>query len=263
MIRGAIDYIDRERVGGWIYTPLSTLEGNTVLAFHGPNCVGAGVVEIFRPDLADAGLGDGNLGFSFGISLGPDADETEVVIKLEGSDLFLKQASASVRADAVGGLAPGMRQHSVDDIEWMRSRGWLVQTDFDFLRAITTVGLFDRSLRDGARLFDPKAEAKALLELYAQTSVDLREEKFSPADLVQFAALALKEGVTPVCAIYAQDVASVAVVEGSQHDADIGGVRDLTGAVNYRCGADRLIFVDLRCALEGRGAQDITVFWAR
>ena len=58
MIRGHIDLATRSRVEGWLHSDRMGLAGATVLAFHDETCVGGGPIDVFRQDLADAGLGE-------------------------------------------------------------------------------------------------------------------------------------------------------------------------------------------------------------
>ncbi|ESQ88888.1 hypothetical protein ABAC460_13995 [Asticcacaulis sp. AC460] len=114
MIRGAIDSVHPDKIGGWIYSEIGSLRGKKVLAFVGGLCVGSGEIGLFRQDLADAGLDEGYVGFNFDITL-PSRDKlSSVVVSLENSDLFLKQADAVVGAPAVaqagGATYPGQRR---------------------------------------------------------------------------------------------------------------------------------------------------------
>ncbi|EGF93576.1 hypothetical protein ABI_20160 [Asticcacaulis biprosthecium C19] len=115
MIRGAIDSVHPDKIGGWIYSEIGSLRGKRVLAFVGSQCVGSGEVGLFRQDLADAGLDEGYVGFNFDISL-PHRDKLlSVVVSLENSDLFLKQGAAEVGAPAAVATAgnavyPGQRR---------------------------------------------------------------------------------------------------------------------------------------------------------
>ena len=96
MLRGAIDMVQSDQIGGWIYPELGTVVDQTVLAFMDNNCVGSGRIGFVREDLKAAGLGDGRLGFNFPISVGGESDLSRIVVKLEGSDLALLQSRARV-----------------------------------------------------------------------------------------------------------------------------------------------------------------------
>ena len=96
MIRGAIEIADPKRVVGWMVSSAASLRGKTVLAFSGEQCVGSGMVEVFRGDLLRANLGDGYAGFDFPIALLPDQDAASVVVRLENSDAAILQAGCEV-----------------------------------------------------------------------------------------------------------------------------------------------------------------------
>ena len=96
MIRGAIESVQDKVVSGWIYAGPYKVRDHLVLAFSGPRCVGSGKVEIFRKDLAEAGLGDGYCGFHFPIELKPGEPPASVVIRLADSDAALIQARSKV-----------------------------------------------------------------------------------------------------------------------------------------------------------------------
>ena len=96
MIRGAIEAVQPQLVSGWIYAGPYKVRDHLVHAFAGPRIVGSGRVEIFRKDLAEAGLGDGYLGFHFPIDLKPGEHPAAVVIRLADSDAALIQANSKV-----------------------------------------------------------------------------------------------------------------------------------------------------------------------
>ncbi len=96
MIRGAIEIAQDQLVAGWIYCGAFPLRNQLVLAFVGRRCVGSGRVEIFRRDLADAGLGDGYCGFHFPVALERDEHPGSVVVRLADSDLALIQPDSRV-----------------------------------------------------------------------------------------------------------------------------------------------------------------------
>lgn len=257
MIRGAVDYIDNERVGGWIHSDAADLRGQMVLAFLENNCVGAGRIEIFRQDLADAGLGDGQVGFNFGVSLPEGASLAQVVLKLENSDFALLQPRSRIAAEAEAIDGSAYQSYTMETVEWMRERGWLDQTEFDFLKALTNVGLYDRTLhlsRDS--LADPRSEAAKMFEFYRQGHVDVEAQNIDLKYLEAKRLSLLKSTDVPIVAIAAKK-GTIAVVEGSHTDADIMIDGELIGAVDYKCGADRLIFLDLRAKFVARGGDAV------
>lgn len=257
MIRGAVDYIDSERVGGWIHSDAADVRGKMVLAFLESHCVGAGRIEVFRQDLADAGLGDGQVGFNFGVSLPEGASLGQVVLKLENSDFALLQPQSRIVAEANRGDGGAHQSYTMETVEWMRERGWLDQTEFDFLKALTNVGLYDRSLRlSRDSLADPRAHAAKMFEFYRQGRVDIEVQNIDLNYLEAKRLSLLKSGDVPIVAIAAKN-GMIAVVEGSHADDNILIDGELVGAVDYKCGADRLIFLDLRAKFRAQGGDAI------
>ncbi len=96
VIRGAIETAQDRLVSGWIYCKAHPLRDQLVLAFSGARCVGTGKVEIFRKDLADAGLGDGYCGFHFPVALEKGEHPASLVVRLADSDMALIQAGSRV-----------------------------------------------------------------------------------------------------------------------------------------------------------------------
>lgn len=88
--------VEPQLVSGWIFCAASPLRGHLVLAFSGQRNAGSGLVEIFRRDLLEAGLGDGYCGFHFPIALEPHEHPASVVIRLADSDAALIQAASRV-----------------------------------------------------------------------------------------------------------------------------------------------------------------------
>jgi hypothetical protein len=270
VLRGAIDYTAADRIGGWVFSELGSVRNRKVLAFIDDVCVGAGPVDQFRQDLVDAGLGDGFLGFNFTISP-PDPDAvSRLVVKVEGSDAALLQRESKVVGQPLFSQRPFDR--SAAQLEWMRARGWLAQPDFDFLKFLNQVGAYDRSMlrpkdaNDGGGPLNPAGEAKQLLELLCLQDVDLDEAEY--ADVGALAADAealLAKTRDSVVALWTAKKGSVLIAEGSQHD-EAGPSGSLDGAIEYACGPNRLLFLDLHCAFgspQVAEAKAIKVFFAR
>lgn len=98
MLRGAIERIDELHIQGWVYSPVVSVRGLKLLAFNGARCAGAGIVDIFRDDLASAGLGDGYCGFRFAYTLKDAESPRHLTIRFENSDFELRQADTAVIA---------------------------------------------------------------------------------------------------------------------------------------------------------------------
>ncbi len=185
MIRGYIEVITNEVVQGWIYSADGKTRDQIVLAYSGDQCVGSGKVEHFRRDLAAAGLGDGYLGFSFGITIAPE-DVGSVTVRFDGSDAVLLQPGAVVRSasddahprestrpaddsrptrnsspsdDGQSNTLPAADPSSPDRslrraavarqlaaLAWQLAHARLSQAEYDFLRIMWSAGFYHRTL---------------------------------------------------------------------------------------------------------------------
>jgi hypothetical protein len=257
MIRGAVEQVQGSRVSGWIYSAAVDLRGATLLAFVEDACVGAGKVDILRQDLADAGLGDGRFGYSFPVTLAHPSDGTRVVVKLEGSDAMLKQASSRILGVAAQAPKPppGTLGLPLASLHWMQRRGWLNQSEFDFLRFFAQLGVYDRSLsvpdekpdRVEVELTDPAVAASDLLELIHIGTVEaVRVTLPSAGDIP--GALKNIAGATSIVAIWSRERARLDVVEGSHtNPLTQDDSAPTKPPVDYALGPDRLLFLDARC----------------
>ncbi len=267
MLKGAIDHVQAGEIGGWIYSESQSLRDRTVLAFLNDVCIGAGPVEMYREDLADAGLGDGYVGFKFPVTLTSPADFPVVVVKLEGSDAVIVQNSAKL-VDR-GSLAPpsSLTIRTAAAVEWMRARGWLEQPEYDFLRLMQRFGVYDLNLKEGkaeakrnvAGMREPQDAAKEMFDLLCTVDAKVKTETFVAdehmADLVDRYR---RGSIEPIVALWGNQPGLVAVVEGSHQDDDAEVLAaDAVGSVDYRVGPDRLLFIDLRCRLRAQLAGQV------
>jgi hypothetical protein len=252
MLRGAIDLIHPERVGGWMYSESASVCGATVLAFVDDRCVGSGQIELFRQDLADAGLGDGYLGFSFPITPPSPDDARRVVVRMDGSDPVLVQQGATIAAKVPAGLFAPI-SHDADSLEWMRSCGWLDPADFTFLKYITQIGAYDHSLlrRKSAadkpvELMDPLLAAQPLFNLLCLKCAKVTETVLRVEEAGQLVKQILQQAgrPIPIVALASAQSGTLAVVEGSHVDAARN--ESLLGAVDYAFGPDRLLVLNVK-----------------
>ena len=263
MIRGAIENVSRNRASGWIWSAEADLRGRQVLAFLDDTCIGAGVVESFRPDLKDAGLGDGVAGYDFEIACPSTADAVRVTVRLEGSDAVLLQ-----RRSRVGGLAaaaagrPGAARQplALASLQWMRSRGWLSQADFDFLRFFRRFGVHDRTLveprerPEGAApvLTDPAEVARHLLELHRLEPVEIARTPVPTLRDYRLLAerVEAKAGPGAALALWSPLRGRLSVIEESHRRQDVLLAEEgPPPGIEHEVDADRLLLLDARCAL--------------
>lgn len=276
MLRGAIDQVTDGLVSGWLYSDLGTTRDRTVLAFLDQQCVGAGKVDQFRPDLAEAGLADGMLGFRFGIRLDTPEDAARVTVRLEGSDALLLQSRTRVQPaelEAATKSSAALPRRSESSLAWMLARGWLSQPEHDFLKFFGRLGVYDRALRlpkrggEPASRLDPEVTAREIFEVLAMDEVQLSRRPVGSADALPAALAEVREdaGSLPLIALWSEGRGRLGVVEGSQlMSADTTPSREDTWA-DYALGPDHLVFVDPRCRLQVRGEDvpGLTLFSGR
>lgn len=267
MLRGAIDLVQADRIGGWLYSDLGEMSDRTVLAYVDDKCVGSGQIDRMREDLKAAGLGDGRLGFNFSIALDDLSDLPRVIIKLDGSDLALMQPSVTVaRAELFQPILVNPER-----VDWMRQKGMLSPAEVAFLKYVQQLCVFDYSLvapkgANGARpeIADPRVSAQTMFDLMCLRRVELKELNLHVRHAEEIGLSILAEGGTPlsIIALHGDETGSISVVEGSH----TGGVKgeSFDGAIDYRFGPDRLIFLDLnaRFKLEGVKAARLRLFAA-
>ena len=280
MIRGSIEVAERTHVSGWIHADPGAVRDRLILAFAGERCVGAGKVDCFRRDLLEAELGDGYCGFDFPIKLDDDETVGSVVVKLQNSDAALLQRDTRLvgpdagQAGAGGGIDLGAIPPS--RLAWMQDRGWLDQPEHDFLRAVQTIGAYERGLRPARRgndenlaLIKPEQIAHDLLSLYAMAEVDVtRTVVGSISDLGTARSPMHARGLS-VMALWSSARCRIVLDERS-HMQPLNGQGSVTlqaapGAIEYCFGPDRMLFVHRQASFAPEGlapADGISVFTA-
>jgi len=266
MLRGAIDLIHPEAIGGWVYSELGSLREQTILAFVDSKCIGSGKIDIFRKDLADAGLGDGYLGFRFPISVENPKDINRAIIRLDNSDAVLLQPSAKIDSAKSTDLFASPR-YTMANIEWMRSRGWLEASEFTFLKYVHQIGAYDYSLvlpkvagKSTSQLLDPVTAAQPMFDLLSSKNAKVKELNIpdvSQQDLRLLVATAL-ESPLPIVAITSSEIGSISLLEGS-HSEDVDSSASFVGAVDYPFGPDRLLFLNLTTTFKFNSASSSAV----
>lgn len=259
MIRGSIELVTNDMIQGWIVSEDGRIRDRTLLAFHGDDCVGAGRVNTFRADLADAGMGDGHFGFAFPISVAGEA-VASVVLKLEGSDAILLQKGAVVTAVGmpVRDLGRGTVRERLGSLKWALKHGRISQGDFDFLRILWSTGVYERGLvrrnaADDAVVDKPAAVAASLLEAYLQADVEMAVERVrSPADFArEIARIASRQGGAPILAVHTRERAVLRVLEGSHvQDGTAEGSGRVSHFVDYPLSPENLVVMDARVSAE-------------
>lgn len=249
MIRGFIEQATPEVISGWIFAREVPLRGTRVLAMLDQECVAVGVVEHFRQDLLDAGLGDGHLGFHMTTNrLLTSREVPRVVVRLEGSDASLLQRGARVEAGAgpaeAAGLATGGAfVHSEPTIAWLRERGVLGEQECEFLAAMARFGVHDHDLVDQAGTDALETTATALVEAFALRKVVLRKQEIESVD--ELAAIKVPESV-PVLALWGSAEGRIGIAEASHLD-ELGAGAATDAFTDYRFGPRRILFLHRAC----------------
>lgn len=255
ILKGAIDSIHPQKIGGWIYSDVKSVRGTEVQAFVGDNCVGAGRVEFFRQDLSDAGLGDGYLGFSFPVSLKEAADCGRITVKISESDFLLLPAQAEVQTPNRFS-AYGAQPYTDSSVEFMRKKGWLTSSELSFLKFSRDLGVFDISLvrpkseRGGGTgdFFQPIDLAMQYLSLVSLTEAYVQEIELRAPSAED--VIASVEGTvsrpSPFVGLLASNPCHLEVIEGSHKDEIKSS--SLIGSVQHVLGPDRLVFINLLCS---------------
>jgi hypothetical protein len=241
MIRGAIEVADENRVSGWVYCGEKSLRNETVLAFVGSHCVGAGRVDLFRQDLLDAKLGDGYCGFDFPVHLSEPGQAEQMIVRLQFSDAALLQSGCRIsgprRLEPVAmDSRPNLGAIDPASVLWMLDRGMLDQPESDFLKAMHTIGAYKRVLRQpkrSAAVEPPRVEPEPLVQdliaLFHLSDVRLvRTNVASISDINTHADL-LRRSSSPV-----------------------------PGGIDYSFGPDSLLFVHRDCSFAPRGPAPAT-----
>lgn len=257
MIRGSIEFVTIDKVGGWLYTEPVSARDRTVLAFLDDRCIGAGKVDIFRQDLADAGLGDGHLGFHFSITVDDPERLAGVVVRLEGSDASLIQPKSRIQAiDQKPSVDPEDIAVRLSSLKWMLTRGWLTQAEYDFLKAALQFGVYERTLAvrnsEGIAKEDPATVAADLLSVWHFNDTGMERQHVKSAQAFERLLRAHRAQGTKsaMVGLWTEQKANVLVVEGSHIGSlptEPGQPDDVAGAVSYSIRPEQLLMLDVRC----------------
>ena len=259
MIKGAIEEVTPHLVSGWIYSKQMPLRDALILAFSDGVCVGTGRVDRFRQDLADAGLDDGYLGYSFNITLPDGADLASVVVRLDGAESVLLQRSSRVGGPQVSSHP---KELNIDDmlrrIRWLRRRNIIAGAEYDFLRGLARFGVYEVPIDLNPALPQQSPEDAAaalgrkLLELTVLNEVSLKVDRVSEVDnLLQ----AIRGGADPSSGtnhviLWSPVPTRVGVVEGGHLGGS--GIADVAGAVDYHLEPSNILVLHCGCAVVPR-----------
>lgn len=251
MIQGHIDFVSRVRVEGWVASRDIPMRGQRVLAFVDETCVGGGPIDVFRQDLADAGLGDGFVGFRIPVALEPWHDTRLLDIRLEGSAFLLKQGRACLAARESVGEDRRRQGRDPESLSWMLARGWIDQLQYDALRLLGQLGVHTQILPPAFSHLEPRRRcdeaaliAAGLLELHLLQPMALEiRENCSIEDLTAIRA-ELREtfpAAPPVIGLWSPRRGTVALEEGAHH----GGMAEGASLIEHGFGDREILILNL------------------
>lgn len=252
--RGTIETVGNDWVSGWISSTERSMKGARVLAFLGTDCIGGAEVDVFRPDIQDAQLGDGHAGFVIHTMPIDPAREGQVYVRLEGEDpILVTPRFHQAKPVAAAPLTRAGLNDELQSIRWMRERGWLGQAEADMLRTLVRFGVYELRMTAGDEPSPMEQARKALaglLSLWERR--DMAVEPLFCAD-EEALAEALKEQrerpATRYIALWSVDRNRVSVAEGSQvEEPDAKGARHVDG-VGYEYGGAQMLVLHPRVTL--------------
>ncbi len=278
MIRGAIEVAQKDRVAGWIYCEAETLRERLVLAFSGARCVGAGKVDRFRKDLFEADLGDGYCGYDFAINLEIGETIGSVVVKLQNSDAALISGESLIVGSSDGGASGEADLGPIPpaSLAYLQDRGWIEQSEYDFLRGVQIIGAYERSLRSAKRpggdtppVARPEVVAADLFSVFNLAECGIGETRLASVSDLGGVKSPLRSSPCPIVAVWSAERGRVSVAERSHTGPAESRAAVLSepppGGVEYTFGPDRLLFLHRDLVLGPQGAAPaagITLFTA-
>ena len=239
MFKGTLEAVTPEAVSGWMWCEVASLRDCAVLAFVEAQCVGSGKIGEFRADLYEAGLGDGQCGFSFPITLSAGMDCSQVYVKMESSDFCLLQDLGS-SSSRVQDASPWTKQ----SLQWMSKRGWLRQEDISFLRGIMDAGAVVLSHGRNASMEEAAQWATEKLALWNRKSGRVERNRLRRHELDRW--LLENHDMKSSCSVVGlvpQAAYRRSIVEGSHRLAKC----DQQPGVVYRASRGEALFLDVRC----------------
>ncbi|GAA0762387.1 hypothetical protein LRH25_22705 [Ideonella azotifigens] len=253
MLKGFIEQISETAISGWVYCANFDVAGHRLLAFERDQCIGAGHIDIHRPDLEAAGMGKGLLGFSISCDPAVLKRHANISVRLDNSDFALLPRSTSqrpARREVAAGLFSSTEARRV---EWMARQGWLSQEQFLALRSLNQLGVYQRTF-SRSELGDFSLERKAA-DLYLEIMcllfrsefnlAQLQEHSLMPRDLAQL-DFNLAGGEHGVIGLYGGEL-SAEVSEGAHALGIDGAEPPVVAPVSYRCAPHQLLLVHTGC----------------
>lgn len=264
MLKGSIDKLTADQVSGWAYSESGKITGRRILAFIGERCIGAGEVGLLRADLRDAGLGDGKLGFEFAIDAGMVKELEQVHLRLENSDFCLFQTAFHQNiARENQAIQELYTEAELARVEWMNRQGWLTNEQYLGVKALNTLGVYQRTFskaelaQENMAARAPAAYCELIGTLLRQEISEEQLEISLASDLIISDAPQVKH--REIIGVFG-DTCEVSVAEGSH-----GEIESPAEAITYKNAAHQLLLVHATClkGLKFSGKGTVHVIRAR
>lgn len=247
--RGAIELVASDVVAGWVSSTSRSLRGAPVLAFLGRDCIGAGRVELHRPDIAGAELGDGWAGFLISTVRVDDAQFNDVYVKLEGEDAILVRPEYHQRAAPPPPQRPAREvlEKQQQSVRWMRERGWVTPENAEVLRKALLFGACEMRLPpggEGSPIEQARAALAGLLALMQRRDVTVASEFCRDAEALA-AAMQAQRADHPhrLLGLWSMERNRMAVAEGSHLEGQPADAAGQLVGVNYEFGAGKMLLL--------------------
>jgi hypothetical protein len=254
MFLGNIDFASRTHVEGWVYCARLSLVGARVHAFVDDHCVGTGIVDLYRQDLVEAGVGDGLGGFSFSISLDPSEDPRMLHIRVEDGNALIRQPASRLASRQQ--IASAIRARALDPeaVSWMRARAWLTQAQHDTLQTLIAYGVCKQSLHAPVT---NAGDAKTWHELVVEMLEVFMFARVMPRVLTELTLVEFTKqrhnlctdfpAAAPIIGLWSRQKNCLNVVEGSHlNPLSDDGAR---GGIEYEFGDDEMLWINVDCQL--------------
>ncbi|MFJ5486634.1 hypothetical protein ACIKTA_02895 [Hansschlegelia beijingensis] len=254
MLRGYIENIGDGFISGWVHSDEVDVARRLLLAFLDGRCVGAGHIDIHRPDLEAAGLGDGTRGFHFPVDVRDQEEIERLTVRFENSD-FVLPPPHSLRGCAPRGdggeekLASSVEAR-LRSYDWMRARGWLSQYEHGFLIALAKFGFYERvlvetSVSPGYTGEDHLREAEEVVRTCGFGAFQTVRMSLTDGRELSSRLKEIRERESGVYALWSGEDCVLEVEEGSHISGGESGPLDNT--VQVRLTSHRYVLFDIGC----------------
>ncbi|HSI50473.1 MAG TPA: hypothetical protein VLA61_19580 [Ideonella sp.] len=252
MLKGFIEQISETAISGWVYCANFNVAGHRLLAFDRDQCIGAGHIDIHRPDLEAAGMGQGPQGFKITCAPGALKRNARLSVRLDNSDFALLPLAALKGGEPREVTAGLFSATEARRVEWMARQGWLSQDQFLALLALNGLGAYQRTF-SRSELGDLPLARKAA-DLYLEIMCLLFRSEFGAAQLQSHALTSrdlsqldflLIGGEHGFVGLFGGEL-TAEVAEGA-HMPGGDGSDAAAAPVSYRCAPHQLLLVHASC----------------